>query len=189
MVIIAVTSTNSRISEAITILQQIPVFVSMLKELEPKVPKGLHILVEFGIPDTHNELGQTSKLSKYDISDSSTVDFYKAYRDIGVPDSTMNNLSNRANNWEKVFQGKNVNTGARVYLVRVTEAKDVYQLAETVAHEIGAHVRGWLLKVADHHNEWGTPVCDSAPVGTLARTLMDQLAEHKKKHEKAAVKH
>lgn len=181
---IKITSTNTTLTQAISILNEIPAFMALVndKQLASKTPNGLHVLVEFGKPDYLNELGQASPLSENDIeSTNSTVDFYKMFREIGASDSTLKKLWSEANNWEVVFQGKHVTPGATVYLVRVTQSSDVYQLAETVAHEFGAHVRGWLLNICDHHDAWGTFVAGSAPDGTIAKEIMNQLKRHKER--------
>jgi hypothetical protein len=178
---VSVTSTNARISQALKILAQIPTFVSILKELETKSPKGLQILVELSTPDGALELGQTSKLSKNDISDT-LVDFYKLSREVGVPDSLIQKEQGNANEWERVFQGQKVESGARIFMVRITNQKDEYDLAETIAHEIGAHVRGTLLDIYDHHNEWGSSAQGSAVTGSLASKVMNELQSLKKQN-------
>lgn len=182
---VSVTSENKRVSEALVILSKIPTFVSILKEVGGKSPKSVHVLVELAKPDTTDELGQTSdELSEDDISnDGTTIDYYRVYRESGIPDSV---IPWGASEWERVFQGKHVNQGARVFLVRVTEQSTVYDIASTIGHEIGAHVRGSVLGISRsnelQHIEWGSKWSGFTTDGTLAWKFLNELNEYKKKH-------
>ena len=66
-------------------------------------------------------------------------------------------------------------------MVRVADQANIYGLAETIAHEIGAHVRGSILHVWNRHDEYGTFVQGSGTAGSLAKKILDELDAQRKK--------
>jgi len=163
------TSSNA-IAEALTVLSKLPTFAAIIRELEIKAYPSLQILIEFGRPDDGREYGQTSKEIGQDNISNDTIDFNAAYREINAPQALWDQ-----NLWGKLFYGKHVRHGARVFLVRVREHLGIFVLAETIAHEIGAHVRGAVLGIFDHHGAWGAFSEGSAIPGTRAQKILDEL--------------